>query len=117
MEILGRFLLFLSLISDTTDLGLDLQNLVVSLFDELFDCLESLISLLHSKETLLPVLKQGLLAHNNSLDLDGSFLKRVPCSSRFFLLGDQLGLVERFLLIQPLDFLVHSVNEQILLLL
>jgi len=117
VEILRRLLLFLGLVSDTTDLGLDLKNLIVSLFNEFFDSLKSLISLLHSKETLLPVLKQSFLAHNNSFDLDGSFFKRIPRSGRFFLLRDQLGLVECLLLIQPLDFLIHGVDEQILLLL
>jgi len=43
---------------------------------------------LHAEKTLLPVLKKGLLAHDDALDLDGSLFEGVAGGSRFFLLRD-----------------------------
>ena len=57
VEIFTRLLLFLCLVSDTTNLGLDLQDLVITLSNEVLDGLESLVTLLHAEETLLPILK------------------------------------------------------------
>jgi hypothetical protein len=65
----------------------------------------------------LPILKKSFLGHNNALDFNGSFLKGVAGGSGLFLLRNELRLVESFLLIQPLDFFIHVVNEQILFLL
>ena len=116
-QILRVLMLFLGLVTDTADLGLDLKDLVVSLLDELFDGLKGLVTLLHAEQALLPVLQQRLLAHDDALDLDGGLLESVAGSGRFFFLGDELGLVERLLLIEALDFLVHRVDQHILLLL
>ena len=79
--------------------------------------MKSLVTLLHAEERFLPVLEQGLLAHDNALNLDGGLLESVACSGSFFLLGDKLGLIEGLLLIKTLDLLIHGVNQQILLLL
>ncbi len=116
-QVLRLLVLFLSFVTNTTDLGLNLEDLIISLLDELFDGLESLITLLHAEETLLPVLKQRLLAHDDALDLDRSLFQSVASCSRFFFLRDQLGLIESLLLVQALDFFVHGVDEDILLLL
>ena len=86
MKVFTRLLLFLGLVANTADLGLDLEDLVITLSDEVLDGLESLVTLLHAKETLLPVLKQSLLAHNDSLNLNSSFFECVPGSGRFFFL-------------------------------
>ena len=86
VQIFRLLLLFLCLVSYTADFRLDLEDFVVSLLDELLDGLERLVSLLHAEETLLPVLEQGFLAHNDSLNLDGGFFKSVTGSGRFFLL-------------------------------
>ena len=64
----------------------------------------------------MPVLEQSLLGHNDALDFNRGFLKGVAGGSGLFLLGDELSLVERLLLVESLDFLVHVVDEQILLL-
>ena len=117
VQIFRLLLLFLCLVSYTADFRLDLEDFVVSLLDELLDGLERLVSLLHAEETLLPVLQQRLLAHHDSFNLDGRLLECVSGSCSFFLLGDQLCLVERLLLVQALNLLIHCVNEQILLLL
>ena len=111
MEIFWDFLLLSGLISDTTDLRFNLENLVVFLLDELLDGLESFVSLLHTEETLLPIFKQCLLAHNDSFDFNCCFFECVPGCCCFLLLRDQLCLVERFLFVKPLDFLVHLINE------
>ena len=117
MQIFTRLLLFLGLVADTADFGLDLEDLVVTLSDQVLDGLESLVTLLHAEETLLPILKQSLLAHHDSLNLDGSFLECVAGRGRFLLLRDELGLVESLLLVKALDLLIHGINKQILLLL
>ena len=57
MQILRLLLLFLCLVSNTAYFRLNLQNLIVSLLNELFDRLEGLVALLHAEQTLLPVLK------------------------------------------------------------
>jgi len=117
MKTLREFLLAAGLITDTSDLRFNLQDLIVLLLDQLLDSLESLISLLHTKEGLLPILEEGLLAHNNLLDFDGGFLEGVAGSSGLFLLRNKLGLIEGLLLVQALDLLVHGINKKILLLL
>ena len=86
METLREFLLAAGLISDTSDLRLYLQDLVVLLLDQLLDSLESFISLLHTEEGLLPILEEGLLAHYDLLDFYGSFLKGVAGSCGLFFL-------------------------------
>ena len=86
METLREFLLAAGLISDTSDLRLYLQDLVVLLLDQFLDSLESFISLLHTEEGLLPILEEGLLAHYDLLDFDGSFLKGVAGSCSLFFL-------------------------------
>ena len=78
VEFLGNLLLATCLVTDTSDLRLYLKNFIVLLFDELLDSLESLISLLHAEERLLPILKQSLLAHHDLLDFNSSLLKSVP---------------------------------------
>ena len=65
----------------------------------------------------MPVIEQGLLGHDDLLDFDGSLLKGVSGGSGFFLLRDELGLVEGLLLVESLDLFVHGVNEHILSLL
>jgi len=110
-------LLFLGLVSDTRNLGFNLEDLVVSLLDQLLDGLKGLVSLLHAKETLLPVLKKGLLAHDNTFNFDSGLLECVTGGSCLFLLGDELGLVKCLLFIKALDLLIHGIDEQILLLL
>ena len=94
-----------------------MQNLVVFLLDEFLDGLECLISLLHTEQTLLPIFKQCLLTHYDSFDFNGCLFECVPGCCCFFLLRDKLSLIERFLLVKPLNFLIHLINEQILFLL
>ena len=72
---------------------------------------------MHAKERLLPVLEERLFAHDDALDLNGGLLQSVAGGGRFFFLRDQLGLIERLLLVEPLDLLIHGVDEDILLLL
>jgi len=110
-KVFGSLLLFLGLVSDARNLGLNLEDLVVSLLDQLLDGLKGLVSLLHAKETLLPVFKKGFLAHNDTFDLDGGLLECVTGSSGFFLLGDELSLVQCLLLVKALDLLIHGIDE------
>ena len=110
MKTLREFLFAAGLITDTSDLRFNLQDLVVLLLDQLLDSLESLISLLHSEEGLLPIFEKGLLAHNDLLDFDGGFLEGVAGCSGLFLLRNKLGLIEGLLLVQALDLLVHGIN-------
>lgn len=86
MKTFREFLLAAGLIADTSDLRLYLQDLVVLLLDQLLDSLESLISLLHTEESLLPILEEGLLAHNDLLDFDSSFLEGVAGGGGLFFL-------------------------------
>jgi len=65
----------------------------------------------------LPILEESLLAHNDLLDFDGGLLEGVAGSSGLFLLRNKLGLIEGLLLVQALDLLVHSINQEILFLL
>ena len=65
-------LLFPGLVADTADFRLDLKDLVVTLIDELLDGLQSLITLLHAEQALLPILEQRLFAHDDTLDLNGA---------------------------------------------
>ena len=116
VKALGKLLLAAGFVADTKNLRLDLEDFIILLLDQFFDSLESLITLLHAEESLLPILKQGLLAHNNLLYFDGSLLESVTCRCCLLLLRDQLGLIESLLLIESLNFLVHSIDEEILLL-
>jgi hypothetical protein len=86
VKTLREFLLAAGLITDTSDLRLYLQDLVVLLLDQLLDSLESLISLLHTEEGLLPILEECLLAHNDLLDFDSSFLEGVAGGGGLFFL-------------------------------
>ena len=79
-------MLLSGLISDTTDFGFNLEDLVILLLDELLDGLESLVSLLHTKQRLLPIFEKGLLAHYDSLDFNGCFLEGISGGCGFFLL-------------------------------
>ena len=106
-EFLVGVLLTLGLVLDTSDFRLNLLDLIFFSLDELLDDLESLISLLHTKEGLLPIIKKGLLGANNSLNLDGSLLEGVPGGSGLLLLGDELGLVQSLLLVKGFDLLIH----------
>ena len=99
MKTLREFLLAAGLITDTSDLRFNLEDLIVLLLDQLLDSLESLISLLHTEEGLLPILEEGLLAHNDLLDFDGGFLEGVAGSSSLFLLRNKLSLIEGLLLV------------------
>ena len=117
MQVLRQLLLFLGLVANSTDLRLDLEDLVITLLDQLLDSLESLVTLLHAEQTLLPVFEKGLLGHDNALDLNSSLFEGVPGGSGLFLLRDELGLVEGLLLVKALDFFVHGIDQQILLLL
>ena len=99
MKTLREFLLAAGLITDTSDLRFNLEDLIVLLLDQLLDSLESLISLLHTEEGLLPILEEGLLAHNDLLDFDGGFLEGVTGSSGLFLLRNKLSLIEGLLLV------------------
>ena len=117
VEVLGDLLLLLGLALDTRDFRLDLENVILLLLDQLFDGLESLVSLLHTKERFLPVIEQGLLGHDDLLDFDGGLLQGISSSSCLFLLGYELGLVKSLLLVESLDLFVHGVNEGILALL
>jgi hypothetical protein len=87
------------------------------LFNELLDSLQGFISLLHTEKGLLPVIQKSFLGHDDLLNLNRGFLECVPGSSCLFLLRDELGLVKGLLLIQPFDFFVHRVNQNILILL
>ena len=107
IELLRDLLLFLCLVPDTRNFRLDLKDVILLLLDELLDGLESLISLLHTKERLLPVIQKSLLRHDDLLNFDGSLLEGVSSGSCLFLLGNELSLVKSLLLIQPLDLLVH----------
>lgn len=111
MQLLRLVLFFSCLVSDATDLGLDLEDLIVSLVDELLDRLERLVTLLHAKQTFLPVLEQGLLAHDDSLNFNCCLLESVTSCCCLFLLRDELGLVECLLFVESLDLLVHRINE------
>jgi len=86
MEIFRNFLFLSGLVSDTADFRFNLKNLIVLLLNELFDGLESLISLLHTEERFLPIFKQCLFAHNNSFDFNGRFFKGISGGSCLFLL-------------------------------
>jgi len=116
VKTLGELLFTSCLIADTKNFGLKLQNFIILLLDQFFDGLKSFVTLLHAKESLLPILQQGLLAHHNLLNFDCSFLKSVTSSCSFFLLRDQLSLIQSLLLVKSLNFLIHSINEKILLL-
>jgi len=50
MKLLRQVLLLLGLVPHSINLRLHLHDLVFFLLDELFDCLESLITLLHAKQ-------------------------------------------------------------------
>lgn len=56
-QILGRLLFLLGLIADTGDLRLHLLDLIFLTVDEFLDDLESFVSLLHTEQCLLPVVK------------------------------------------------------------
>jgi hypothetical protein len=62
---------------------------------------------LHQQETLLPVLEQSFLGHDDALDFDCCLFQSVAGGSGLFFLGDELGLVKSLLLVQTLDLLVH----------
>lgn len=111
MQVLRLLLLFLGLVTNTTDLRLNLKNLVISLLNKLLDSLKSLISLLHAEKTLLPVLEESLLAHNDALDLNSSLFEGVTSGSCFLLLRDKLSLIQGLLLVQALDLLIHRIDE------
>jgi hypothetical protein len=111
MEIVGKLLLLTSLVSYTVNFRLNLHNLVLLLFNEFLNRLESLITLLHTEQRFLPVLKQRFLRHNYSLDFDGSLLEGVTSSSCLFLLRNQLSLVKCLLFVKSFDFFVHAVNQ------
>lgn len=115
MKLLRQVLLLLGLVPHSINLRLHLHDLVFFLLDELFDGLESFITLLHAKQWLLPVFEQSFFGHDDALNLNGSLFQGVTGGSRLFFLGDQLGLVEGFLLVKTLDLFVHRVDEQILL--
>jgi hypothetical protein len=57
VKTLRHLLLTAGLIADSENLRLDLKDLVIFLFNKFLDRLQSLISLLHTKECLLPVFK------------------------------------------------------------
>lgn len=115
MKLLRQVLLLLGLVPHSINLGLHLHDLVFFLLDELLDGLESLVTLLHAKQWLLPVFEQGFFGHDYALNLNRSLFQGVSGGGRLFLLRDQLGLVEGFLLVKTLDLFVHRVDEQILL--
>jgi|LauGreDrversion4_2_1035121.scaffolds.fasta_scaffold99331_3 hypothetical protein len=50
MKLLRQVLLLLGLVPHSINLRLHLHDLVFFLLDELFDCLESFITLLHAKQ-------------------------------------------------------------------
>jgi len=60
-ELLRLFLLTAGLCLDTGDFRVDLHDLVVLLRDEVFDSLQGLITTLHLKDGLLPIVHQSLL--------------------------------------------------------
>jgi len=60
-EILNCLELFSGFISDTRDLRLNLEDIILLLLYEFLNSLESLISLLHSKQGFLPIIKKSLL--------------------------------------------------------
>jgi len=115
VEAVGCLLLFASLVSHAGNFRLDLQNFVLLLVDQLFNRLESLVSFLHAEQRLLPILKKGLLGHDDALDLDGCLLERVACRRSLLFLRDQLGLIQSLLFVEPFYLLVHGVNEMVLL--
>lgn len=86
MEVLAEVLLFSSLVLDTVDLRFDLLDFVFLLGDELLDSLEGFVTLLHTEERLLPILKEGFLGHDNTLNLDSGFLQGVAGSCSLFFL-------------------------------
>jgi len=116
-KIFWLFLLFLGLVTNTRNLRLNLKDIVLLLLDEFFDSLKSFISLLHTKKRFLPVIKKSFLWHYDLFNFNSSFFKSVSCSCSFFLLWNQLGLIQSLLLIQSLDLFIHRVNEHILSLL
>jgi len=111
MEIVGKLLLLTSLVSYTVNFRLNLHNLVLLLLNEFLNRLKSLITLLHTEQRFLPVLKQRFLRHNYSLDFDGGLLEGVTSSSCLFLLRNQLSLVKCLLFVKSFDFFVHAVNQ------
>jgi hypothetical protein len=99
VETLTQLLLPASLVTNTSNLRFYLQDFIILLFDQLLDRLKCFVSLLHSEESLLPVLKERLLAHNDLLDFDSSLLQGVAGSCCFLLLRDKLRLIQSLLLI------------------
>jgi hypothetical protein len=99
VETLTQLLLPASLVTHTSNLRFYLQDFIILLFDQLLDRLKCFVSLLHSEESLLPVLKEGLLAHNDFLDFDSSLFQGVAGSCCFLFLRDKLRLIQSLLLI------------------
>ena len=56
MKLFRLILLFPRFVADAADLRLNLENLIITLVNELLDRLKGLVTLLHAKQTLLPVL-------------------------------------------------------------
>ena len=108
------FLFFLGFISDSGNFRFNLKNIILLLFDEFFNGLQSLISLLHTEERFLPVIKKSLLRHDDLFNLDGSLLQGIPGSGSFLFLRNQLCLIKSLLLIKTLDLFVHGVDQSIL---
>ena len=75
------------------------------------------VSLLHHQDGLLPALQQALLACLDLLHLHLSLIQDLLGLLGLFLLRDDLSSEDVLLLLQPLAFLVHGVNQQILSLL
>ena len=107
VELLRDLLLLFRLVADSRNLALYLQDLVILNFDEVSHGIKGLISLLHAKESLLPVFKQRLLAHLDPIDLNVGLLQRVQGGCSLLLLRDKLSLIESLLLVKTLNFLVH----------
>lgn len=98
-KVLADLLLFLSLVLEASNLTLNLVNFIGFLLDKLFDLLQRVVSLLHAKDSLLPVFKEHLLAHFNAFDFMISLFLSVACGRSLLFLGNELGLVESLLLI------------------
>lgn len=85
-KLLGLVLFSTGLGLEAGDFRVQLHDLIVLLGNHVFNSLESLITSLHLEDTLLPIIHQRLLTHDDSLNLKGSLFESVSGSSSLFLL-------------------------------
>lgn len=99
VQLFRHVLLFTRIVSDTGDFRFDLEDAIVALINQLLDRLQGLVSLLHGVERLLPIFEHGLLRQHNAFNFDRSLFEGVASRRSFLFLRDELGLVQRLLLV------------------